>query len=223
MSASEVHAMYERWAPSYAATPHNPLMVVEQRVMEGRLPALAGRDVLDLGCGTGRYSALASARGARCVGIDFSLAMLARARIGARIRADMTRLPVRDAVFDVVLSGLALGHATNLRRCMTEIARVLRAGGHLLYSDFHPEAAGRGLTRSFRDAEGKLLQVPADGPSVDEHRAALAAAGFVDFDVTQIRAGIEFTESFPGAFDFYRAWHGTPLVFVIRARRPEAS
>ena len=42
-----------------------------------------------------------------------------------------------------------------LHRWMGEIARVLNGGGVLLYSDFHPEAARAGLTRSFKDAHNR--------------------------------------------------------------------
>ena len=51
---------YERWAPTYPPEPHNPLMRAEQREVLTQLPVLAGRRVLDLACGTGRYAALAA-------------------------------------------------------------------------------------------------------------------------------------------------------------------
>jgi ubiquinone/menaquinone biosynthesis C-methylase UbiE len=220
VTSLNVHQIYERWAPGYLAKPHNPLMVSEQRAMLERLPALEGRIVLDLACGTGRYAEIASRSGAaRCVGVDFSAAMLARARIDIGIRADMTQLPLRSAVFDVVLSGLAMGHASDLTACLREVARVMRPGGVLLYSDFHPEATQRGLTRSFRDEGGTRLTLPAQGPPLAAHRDALAAAGFTEIEVHEIRAGLEFNEDFPGASRFYADWRGVPLILVVRARR----
>jgi ubiquinone/menaquinone biosynthesis C-methylase UbiE len=223
MTSLDVHQIYERWAPGYLAQPHNPLMVAEQRAMLDRMPVLQGRTVLDLACGTGRYADIARRAGAAiCVGVDFSTAMLERARIDTRIRADMTCLPFASAVFDVVLSGLALGHATDISRCLREVARVLRPGGVLLYSDFHPEATRRGLTRSFRDQNGTRRTLPAEGPPVEAHREALASAGFSELDFHEIRAGLEFTEQFSGADDFYREWRGAPLVLVIRAGKAVA-
>ncbi len=56
---------------------HNKLMEIEQAAMLRQLPPLVGRDVLDLACGTGRYSQIAAERGARrVVGADNSFAML---------------------------------------------------------------------------------------------------------------------------------------------------
>jgi malonyl-CoA O-methyltransferase len=220
MSALGTREVYERWAPGYDAEPHNPLMSAEQRAMCARLPGLAGRDVLDLACGTGRYGRLATLAGARrVVGLDASPGMLSRAVVSDRVRGDLGALPFRAAAFDVVISGLALGHAADLDVCLAGIARVLRAGGTLLYSDFHPEATRRGFRRGFRASDGQRLELPSDGYSVARHAAALEAAGFSSVDLFEVRAGIELAEEFPGSAEFYRAWHGTPLVLVVSAKR----
>src|ERR1700748_439160 len=49
---------YERWAPLYPPVAHNPLMRVEQHAMLEAWPDMAGKRVLDLACGSGRYSNL---------------------------------------------------------------------------------------------------------------------------------------------------------------------
>src|SRR4051794_39551338 len=106
MSGVSTLEAYERWAPGYAPVPHNPLMAAEQREMLARLPPLAGKTVLDLACGSGRYARLLEDAGAqRVIGADFSMGMLARAT-GARVRADLVSLPFAARAFDVVVSGL---------------------------------------------------------------------------------------------------------------------
>lgn len=223
MSAPGTREVYERWAPGYDAQPHNPLMGAEQRAMSARFPELGGKVVLDLACGTGRYARLASLAGARrVVGLDASTGMLMRAAVKERVRGDLTSLPFRSGSFDVVISGLALGHAADLFACLAEIARVLRPGGSLLYSDFHPEATRLGFRRGFRAADGQRFELPPDGYSVAQHRSALVAAGFGAVELIEVRAGIEFVEDFPGSAEFYRAWHGAPLVLVVRAGRSAA-
>src|SRR5438034_10503191 len=72
-------AGYDRWATSYEAD-ENPLVAVEEPLIDGLLGPVAGRDVLDVGCGTGRHSLRLAAAGARVRAIDFSEAMLIRAR-----------------------------------------------------------------------------------------------------------------------------------------------
>jgi SAM-dependent methyltransferase len=219
MSGVSTIEAYERWAPCYEPVPHNPLMAAEQREMLARLPPLAGKTALDLACGTGRYARLLERAGVqRVVGVDFSMGMLARAT-GARVRGDLISLPFVSGAFDVVLSGLALGHAADLARCARECARVLASDGMLLYSDFHPEGVRAGLKRAFRDADGVRCELPEGEYRISQHLGALDAAGFVDVELTEIRAGVEFNDSFPGADEFFRAWLGTPLYFIVRAHK----
>ena len=98
------------------------------------------RPLLDLACGTGRYARLLEQAGAqRVVGVDFSWAMLARRYRQRECAATSPRFRLLRAAFDVVVSGLALGHAADLARCARECARVLARDGVLVYSDFHPE------------------------------------------------------------------------------------
>lgn len=212
--------VYERWAPSYLPEPHNALMRAEQREMLALLPPVSGLRALDLACGTGRYARQLRAAGAgEVVAADFSPAMLRHSVDGLRVRASLTSLPFAKGAFDVVVSGLALGHAGDLHACFAEIARVLRPGGVLLYSDFHFDATRAGQVRSFRDDTGRRFELPADGYPVHEHREAALAAGFQIEALRELRAGIELNETFTGSDEFYARWGGVPIVLVIRARR----
>ena len=214
---------YEAWAETYAAEPHNPLMAGEQEAMVKLLPDVSGRRVLDLACGTGRYARLVAAEhAAEVVALDISPAMLRRVTAGMRILASMDALPFANGSFDVVISGLAVGHAPDLERWMSEVARVLRPGGTLLYSDFHPAASQRGLSRSFRDGSNRLHTVAHYCHDLEDQRHAAAAAGLTLQVVRELRAGIEFREEFPGSEAFYQRQYGTPLVLVVRASRQAA-
>src|SRR5438128_2100837 len=93
---------YELWADTYPAVAHNPLMRVEQEVVEPMLSKLRARRALDVGTGSGRYVALLQSTGASVVlGLDFSLAMLTRGVGNRRICADACRLPFKRGAFDV--------------------------------------------------------------------------------------------------------------------------
>jgi malonyl-CoA O-methyltransferase len=211
---------YERWAPSYPPTAHNPLMRAEQDAMLRMQPAVAGRRVLDLACGSGRYSRLLiEAQAREVIALDFCLPMLKQVSGAQRVCASMMGLPFVAAAFDVVISGLALGHATDLAPWAEEIARVLRDQGTLLYSDFHPEAARAGLPRNFKDANDQVCAVPHHCFDIDAQFTALQAAGFHIEAVETVRVGYELRESFANSEAFYDRWHGLPLVLVVRASK----
>jgi malonyl-CoA O-methyltransferase len=212
---------YEAWAPSYLPLPHNALMRAEQEAVLALWPEVAGTTALDLACGTGRYARLLQARAAaRVVATDLSPAMLAHATADWRVHANMLSLPFAPATFDLIVCGLAVGHASDLGRWMREMARVLTPGGVLVYSDFHPEAARAGMTRSFKDAGGQthtLIHALHDRPA---HRTSAAAAGLTVESEHDVCVGEGLCEAFEGSQAFYRRWQGLPVVLVARVRKP---
>jgi malonyl-CoA O-methyltransferase len=175
---------------------------------------------LDLACGTGRYTKLlADGHPTELVAVDFCEPMLAQVTAAQRVRASMMHLPFAGGAFDVVVSGLAVGHTTDIGAWMAEIAWVLAPAGILLYSDFHPAAARAGLPRSFKDQSNVLTIVPHCRHELERQHQAIAAAGLAMEAVREIRVGIELTEPFAGSVEFYRRWYGLPLVLVVRARK----
>src|SRR5262245_23588833 len=67
---------YARWAEHYPARVHNRLMEIEEQAMLSLLPDPAGKDCLDLACGSGRYMIHLQERQARQVcGLDYSAEM----------------------------------------------------------------------------------------------------------------------------------------------------
>lgn len=215
--------LYDLWAPAYAPLPHNPLMRAEQAAMLEEWPEVSGRTALDLACGTGRYAQLLVAgAAAEVLALDVSVAMLERVKVARRVRGSMMRLPFASGVFDVVICALAVGHVPDLGAWMTEVARVMTPGGVLLYSDFHPAAAGAGMTRTFKDLSGRAHTLPHVRHEVAAHREAAAAACLSIKHVRVARMGYEVSEPFPGSEAAYRRWHGLPVVIVVRASKRSA-
>ena len=96
---------------------------------------LAGRTLLDAGCGTGWFSRRAAARGARVTALDIGLALLQQVRHKvqpALVAADACALPFRDGAFDVVISSECIEHTLDPRRALGELGRVTRPGGLLV-------------------------------------------------------------------------------------------
>ena len=108
------------------------------RVKTGVDPAsLAGKLVLDAGCGGGRYARLVGSHGARVIGVDLSSAVDKAASLCAGlpdvciVQADLLDLPLADAAFDLVFSIGVLHHTPDPRRAFAQIARKVKPGGRL--------------------------------------------------------------------------------------------
>jgi ubiquinone/menaquinone biosynthesis C-methylase UbiE len=176
---------YERWARAYDETP-NPLLALEERHLRSILPDVVGSDVLDLGCGTGRWLARLLARGARTVvGLDLSAAMLGVARGKAGIsdhlvRGDGVQLPFRASVFDFALSSFALNHIKDLEAIAQELVRAMKLNGHLLICEMHPEAYAQGWRPGFRDVHSSA-QIETVSHSAESVLSCFRSNGFALF------------------------------------------
>jgi SAM-dependent methyltransferase len=105
------------------------------------LPELKGRDVVELGCGTGYVSAWLARRGARPIGVDITPAQLDTARalqqeLGLEfplIEADAADTGLPDASADLVVSEYGASIWVDPYRWIPEAARLLRPGGELVF------------------------------------------------------------------------------------------
>jgi SAM-dependent methyltransferase len=106
---------------------------------------LAGKDVLEIGCGTGVHARLLAEAGANVTAVDLTptAVELTRKRLELRglaadVReADAEHLPFADASFDFVWSWGVIHHSESTDAVVREIARVLRPGGTLALMVYH--------------------------------------------------------------------------------------
>jgi SAM-dependent methyltransferase len=108
---------------------------------------VAGRRVLEVGCGAAQCARWLVRRGARVAAFDLSHRMLQHARridaetgvVTPLVQADAQRLPFADASFDVACSAYgAVPFVADSAAVMREVARVLRPGGRWVFSVTHP-------------------------------------------------------------------------------------
>jgi ubiquinone/menaquinone biosynthesis C-methylase UbiE len=157
MEIVSTRAGYDRWAEVYDGE-DNPLVLLEERHLGPLAGDVAGLDVADIGCGTGRHALRWAAAGARVTAVDFSSAMLERARAkqGAQaiifLQHDLAHpLPLADAAFDRVFCCLVLDHIAALDTFFLELRRLCRLGGKVIISVMHPAMSLRGVQARFID------------------------------------------------------------------------
>ncbi len=111
------------------------------------LGEVAGRRVLEVGCGAGQCGRWLLTRGAQVIGVDLSFRQLQHSRrldLTHRLRlptvqADACQLPFADTAFDLACSAYgAVPFVADSAALMREVARVLRPGGRWVFSVTHP-------------------------------------------------------------------------------------
>lgn len=208
---------YRLWAEHYPPYAHNLLMEVEQRAVLDLMPAVRHKRVLDLACGTGRYTRILQERGASPVAFDFSFEMLARdATRAPRVQADMLALPLQDNSVEVIVCGLAVGHVLNLPEALREMKRVLTRSGTLVYSDFYAAGRARGWKRTFR-ADNKTFAVEHHARTEQEHTHMVRGVGLFCDTVGVVHISPELARDDARAENFRAKWGDTPVALVVRA------
>lgn len=221
---------YDRWAPHYDDY-DNAVIALEQPIVTRLLGRVAGLDVADIGCGTGRHALHMAEQGGRVTGVDFSTGMLGVLRTklertapdaAGRLRLiehDLGRgLPLPSASFDLALCCLVLEHLAALDTMLAELARVCRPGGRIVIADFHPEMFRRGLHARFRTAPtAEKLQIHGHDHTVSDYVMATVRAGLEIVEMAEYRMDADTAARSPSASKYV----GEPMLLTLVARRAQ--
>lgn len=134
-----------------------------------------GAVLVDLACGGGLLAPYARELGYRHVGVDLTMSALRLAAAhGVRaVRADVTRLPLRDDVADVVTVGEILEHVADPDAVLDEACRVLRPGGRLVIDTIAGTRRARLLAVTIAERVPGMAPPGIHDPGLFVDRAAL--------------------------------------------------
>jgi SAM-dependent methyltransferase len=202
---------------------------------------LAGRDAIELGCGTAYVSAWLARRGARVTGIDNSPAQLQTARRLQRehglefplMLGNAEEVPLPDAGFDLAISEYGAALWADPHRWIAEASRLLRPGGELIFLTNsllwmltvpELEAEGPAGERLLRPQFGMYRTEWADSDGVEFHLAhgewiqVLRAGGFEVTELLELRPPDGSTTSYTdlATLEWSQQW---PSEEVWKARK----
>jgi ubiquinone/menaquinone biosynthesis C-methylase UbiE len=159
--------------------------------------ALAGKDVLDAGCGSGIATQMLAEAGANVTAIDLTDWAVATTRrrldaFGLRgdvRQADAERLPFGDASFDLVFSWGVIHHSSDMDRALGELVRVCRPGGQLVLMVYHRRSLFFAVYRAFQRflPLARRLGLHFEGARAGETRGLIAR----HFTVDELRTKLE--------------------------------
>ena len=211
LSPDDVRRTFDAITPVYDAMNRVMTLGLDRRWRRRTAAAVVrpGDRVLDACCGTGDLALAAHEAGGIVTGLDFSPAMLARARRKSDavswVCGNVLALPFPDGSFDVVTVGFGVRNVEDLEAALRELARVLRPGGRLACLEItQPRGALRPFFRLWFDRlvplAGRVLPggaaytyLPASVrrfPGPADLAAAMERAGFADVRWRLLAGGI---------------------------------
>ncbi len=210
---------YDRWAEGYDQTP-NPVVAMDARLTGAALAPAPGERILDAGCGTGRHLTTIVEAGADAVGLDFSHGMLGVARrkhpqLPLAVADLHSGLPLQSDSFDAVVCALVGEHLEQLQPLGDELYRVLRPGGRIVFSVYHPRMAQAGYEANF-EAGGVEYRLGAVCHTLADYQAMLAP--FEALTCQEYCGDQALVELLPKAVKFL----GFPLLVLLRGCKPAA-
>ncbi len=217
---------FDTWAQVYDEQP-NPLLLLEQRFLSQMLPDISGLDVLDAGCGTGRWlQLLASRHPTSLIGVDGSAQMLQRAaaKLGSTSSLRLgscTALPIRNAEVDLVLASFVLSYLENIDAFARELHRVTRPGASVFLTDMHPDTAiSCNWKRSFK-VNAKEEQIPVPRRFIPQIIETFQACGFELLTLLEPAFESQEKKVFEqnGKLEFYEASEDLPAIYILQLRK----
>jgi malonyl-CoA O-methyltransferase len=182
--AMSVQNAYDEWAITYDAD-RNRTRDLDAQVTRQLLGERRYTTILELGCGTGKNTAMFAHMADRVVALDFSEAMITRAK--AKLSdglvlfalADLTRSwPCADQSVDLATCNLVLEHVADLGFIFGQAGRVLSPNGQFFVSELHPFRQYQGKKAVYQSGEGQV-EIPAFVHHISDFLKAADVADFM--------------------------------------------
>jgi ubiquinone/menaquinone biosynthesis C-methylase UbiE len=218
---------YDSWSSVYDGDETNLLVYLDERLFVELLGRVDLRDkvVVDVGCGTGRHwDEILARRPSALVGYDASRGMLARLHRkypGATTHLSSSHVlaHTRAGTCDLVVSTLALSHIRSARAALKEWSRVLRVGGEVVLTDFHPAAASSSET-TFRHGE-RVVKVKSYVRSLASIESAVRRAGLEPLALEERVIDASMRPHYERAHmeDVFERMRGLALIYGMHLRK----
>jgi malonyl-CoA O-methyltransferase len=157
---------YTRWSDSYDSD-RNLTRDLDHRATQHALTGRLYRNIMELGCGTGKNTAFLTEVGRQILAVDFSPGMLRQARQKIKsdrvsfVVADLTKpWPCKAKAFELIVCNLVLEHIEDLDAVFAEVSRALKRDGQFFLSELHPFRQYKGTKANFR-SEDEAIEIPA--------------------------------------------------------------
>jgi ubiquinone/menaquinone biosynthesis C-methylase UbiE len=225
---SEPDAAYDLWAADYDSQPDNMMLAWDEEIFSSLINnmKLQNKVIADIGCGTGRHWKKIYEREPRkLIGFDVSEGMLCMLK--QKFPESETYHLINDELkelenqsCDIIFSTLTIAHIQNAEKALHEWDRILKLGGEIIITDYHPTALAKGGRRTF-NYHGKTIAVKNYVHSIGKIKGIarqldLEVFHFIEKSIDESARPFYEKQS---ALHVYERWKGTPIIYGIHLKK----
>jgi ubiquinone/menaquinone biosynthesis C-methylase UbiE len=224
-------AAYNIWSKNYDSQSDNLMLSLDEEVFSTLLNDIevSNTIIADIGCGTGRHwKKMFERKPKKLIGFDVSEGMLKMleqkfptAETYLLINDELSLLP--DESCDIVISTLTIAHIKNAGAAIAEWNRVLKPGGYLIITDYHPSALQNGAKRTFKH-NNKTISVKNYVHTLDSLKEITRQLRLQECRLLEkkIDESIKPFYEKKNALDVYEKWEGISIIYGMRLKKPNA-
>jgi len=222
---------YDHWAGSYDSQPDNLMLALDEALTGELLDGLPLQSMViaDIGCGTGRHwQKLMEKMPALLQGFDVSAGMLSMLKqkypkAKTFLLKDFHLPELRTNTCDLVSTTLTIAHIENIQEALEEWKRVLKPGGHIIITDYHPDALAKGAKRTFSQ-RGRVIAIRNHVHSIESLKTITRQLHLepVRFIERKIDESVRHFYEKQNALHLFEQFYGVPIIFGIHLKKADA-
>jgi len=219
---------YNIWASNYDKQPHNLMLALDELVFSELLNEVLvqGKTIADIGCGTGRHwQKMLDKNPGKITGFDVSEGMLKILHnkfpnANTHLLTGHILNDTADNDFDILVSTLSIAHIADAEAALKEWCRVLKPGGDLIITDYHPEALAKGGKRTFKNNQ-ELITIKNHVHTIESIKTI---AGQLHLKIIRLieKPVDDSVKSYyekQDALAIYEAWKNVPIIYGIHLKK----
>jgi ubiquinone/menaquinone biosynthesis C-methylase UbiE len=223
---------YDAWSASYDYQPGNLMLDLDEELFADLIKNidLKNKRVADIGCGTGRHwQKIYSLLPRLVMGFDVSEGMLKQLKqkfpqaLTQHTQDDHLTMAPNEFV-DCIITTLTIAHIKNIDEAIAAWSRVIKKGGDLIITDFHPSLLAKGGKRSFK-LGSKSVSVINYVHTVKKVKKSFAKQGFtvVKEEEKFIDEDVKHYYEAQNALPVYERFKGMPVIYGLHLKKEHAA
>jgi ubiquinone/menaquinone biosynthesis C-methylase UbiE len=231
INETEPETAYDWWAASYDDNQSDNLMLaLDEEVFSDLLNKIQIKDkiLVDIGCGTGRHwKKIINRQPKKMIGFDVSEQMLMMLQHKFP-QADTYHLTnnklnrIENNSCDIIISTLTIAHIKNIAETLKEWVRILKPGGDIIITDYHPTALANGADRTFNYNSKKVAIVNYAHP-IEKIKMIIAELHLKVLKIIEknIDDTVKPYYEKKDALTVFEKWKNTPIIYGLRLKKDD--